>query len=193
MVASAVAMETAVPLPTRAEGVEGEETTASFEALLRRHGAALYRTAYRLAGNESDAEDLLQDTVIEGLRAFRSFRPGSHFDRWMRAIMSHTFIDRVRRRRRSPTISLDVAERLPAPPDIIPEEALLRSEEQAAVREALAALPAEFRLAVVLVDIEGLAYEEAAAMMHCALGTVRSRLHRGRQLLRARLTGVLRR
>lgn len=192
MDAAAGAIKTAVPLLSRAEGVEAEETPASFETLLRRHGAALYRSAYRLAGHESDAEDLLQDTVIEGLRAFRSFRPGSHFDRWMRAIMSHTFIDRVRRKRRSPTTSLDAAERLPAAPDISPEEVLLRSEEQNAVREALVALPPEFRLAVVLVDIEGLAYEEAAALMHCPLGTVRSRLHRGRQLLRTRLNGVLR-
>ncbi len=186
-------METAagtLPAPTVEAEVEPERAT--FEELVRRHGAALYRMAFRLTGNEADAEDLAQDTVIEALRAFSRFQPGTRFDRWVYRIMSHTFIDRVRRRRRHPVVSLDVPDQPPLPAaEPSPEEEALRTERRRMVREALATLPEEFRLAVVLVDLEGLSYEEAAAAMHCALGTVRSRLHRGRLLLRERLAEVL--
>ncbi len=186
-------METAVhTLPAPAVEAESEPERASFEELVRCHGAALYRMALRLTGNAADAEDLAQDAVIEALRAFPRFQPGTRFDRWVYRIMSHTFIDRVRRRRRHPIVSLDAPDRpsLPAA-EPSPEEQALSTERQAMVREAMATLPAEFRLAVVLVDLEGLSYEEAAAAMRCALGTVRSRLHRGRLLLRERLAEVL--
>ncbi len=186
-------METAAhTLLAPAVEAEIEPERASFEELVRRHGAALYRMAYRLTGNEADAEDLAQDAVIEALRAFARFQPGTRFDRWVYRIMSHTFIDRVRRRRRHPVVSLDAPDQpgLPAA-EPSPEDEVLRTEQQMMVRQALATLPPEFRLALVLVDLEGLSYEEAAAAMHCALGTVRSRLHRGRLLLRERLAEVL--
>lgn len=180
-------------LPASIVTTDIEHERASFEDLVRRYGRSVYRMAYRLTGNEADTEDLVQDTLIEALKAFSRFQPGSRFDRWIYRIMSNTFIDTVRKRRRHPLVSLDAPD-YPWPADQAPgpDQVVLREEQHALVRQALATLPPEFRLAVALVDLEGLSYEEASAMMHCALGTVRSRLHRGRLLLRRRLERQLR-
>jgi len=164
----------------------------SFDVLVRRHLAVLYRMAFRLTGNAADAEDLTQETVLEALKAFGRFRPGTRFDRWVCRIMTNTFIDTVRRRRRHPVASLDGVD-IPPLPDAAasPDERAVITEQQALIHQAIADLPVEFRLAVVLVDMEGLSYEEAGAVMRCPLGTVRSRLHRGRALLRRRLARYL--
>lgn len=164
----------------------------SLDVLVRRHRAALYRVAFRLTGNAADAEDLTQETVLEALKAFGRFRPGTRFDRWVFRIMTNTFVDTVRRRRRHPVASLDGPD-LPPLPDTAasPDERAVITEQQAIIHQAIADLPVAFRLAVVLVDMEGLSYEEAGAVMRCPLGTVRSRLHRGRALLRRRLARYL--
>lgn len=193
MVAS-VPMEIVVDrLDVRAADMAREQTPETFEELLRRHGMAIFRMAYRLTGNEVDAEDLAQDAMLEAFRAFHKFAPGTHFDRWVHRIMARTFIDSVRWRRRHPTVPLQEPELAPqADQTAQPEDAAWRAEQNTQVHRAVAELPPEFRQAVVLVDLAGLSYEEAAETMHCAVGTVKSRLHRGRSLLRERLQPLLR-
>ncbi len=156
-----------------------------FADLLSAHWAHLYRFAYHLTGNRDDADDLLQQAAEEALRAFGGFRPGTRFDRWFMRILYTAFIDRVRRQRRRKVSSLDDVPptALPADPTADPETVVARWLD-GPVRHALDALPAEYRAAVVLVDMHEVSYEEAAAILHCPVGTVRSRLHRGRLALR---------
>ena len=168
---------------------------AAFEELVVRHQTRIYRVAYRLTGNHDEAEDLAQDAIIEAFRAFDRYQPGTYFDRWLYRIMTRTFIDGVRRRNRRPAVSLDA----PVGPGGDPLVTLLGDTSQdpqqmtetmdldGAVQAALDGLPEEFRTAVVLVDIEGLSYDEVAHALRCPVGTVRSRLHRARQMLRAAL------
>lgn len=172
---------------------------AAFEELLQRHRTQIYRVAYRLAGNPDDAEDLAQEAVAEAFRAFDRYRPGTYFDRWLYRIMSRTYIDTVRRRRRRPTVSLDAPSAADGDPRILslgdssqdPQELTEKASLDGAIQAALDRLPQEFRAAVVLADIEGLSYDEVADALRCPVGTVRSRLHRARQLLRGALGPLL--
>lgn len=172
-----------------------------FEALVRQHQEQLYRGAYRLTGNPEDAQDLLQDALIEAFRAFPKFKIGTHFTRWVTRIMTHTFIDRTRRRPPFAVQSLDeplrsmsdeeFAVELAAPtPD--PQAVLLQGALEEPLQNALDSLQPEFRIAVVLCDVQGLSYEEAAQAARCPVGTIRSRLHRGRDMLRRALGPCLR-
>jgi RNA polymerase sigma-70 factor (ECF subfamily) len=168
---------------------------AAFEELVQRHQTKIYRVAYRLTGNHNDAEDLAQEAILEAFRAFDRYQPGTYFDRWLYRIMSRTFIDTVRQRNRRPVVSLDA----PVNPEGDPLVNLLGDSSQdpqqiteamhldGAIQVALDGLPQEFRTAVVLVDIEGLSYDEVANALRCPVGTVRSRLHRARQMLREAL------
>lgn len=155
-----------------------------FAELLSAHWDQAYRFALRLAGGRDEADDLMQQAAEEALTAFGRFQPGTRFDRWFMRILYSSFLDRVRREKRRRFFSLeDVPQTALAASDAGPETALARSLD-GPVRRALEALPAEYRAAVVLVDMQGLAYEEAAAILHCPVGTVRSRLHRARLALR---------
>lgn len=171
-----------------------------FEALVRRHQDRLYGFAYRLAGNRDDAEDLLQQSLIEAYAAFDRFEIGSHFDRWVFRIMHHTFLDTVRRRPRWAMESLDAAwenadgggesTRRDVPdPRSGPETELMAKTLSEPLQRALDALPSDFRSVVVLADMQELSYEEVARVLGCPVGTVRSRLHRARNLLRRALLG----
>jgi RNA polymerase sigma-70 factor, ECF subfamily len=178
-----------------ATGRSAAHRLAAFEELLGRHLRQIYRVAFRLTGNHDDAEDLAQEAVVEAFRAFDRYQPGTHFDRWMYRIMTRTHIDIVRRRRRRPEVSLDAPVRptgdplsaflgdLRDDPQYRTEVADLDGEIQA----ALSRLPDDFRRAIVLADIEGLSYDEVAAAVDCPVGTVRSRLHRARAMLRQAL------
>ena len=172
---------------------------AAFEELVQRHRNQIYRVAYRLAGNPDDAEDLAQEAVVEAFRAFDRYRPGTYFDRWLYRIMSRTYIDTVRRRRRRPTVSLDAPSAAEGNARILslgdssqdPQELTEKASLDGAIQAALDGLPQEFRAAVVLADIEGLSYDEVADALRCPVGTVRSRLHRARQILRGALGPLL--
>ena len=172
---------------------------AAFEELVQRHRTQIYRVAYRLAGNPDDAEDLAQEAVVEAFRAFDRYRPGTYFDRWLYRIMSRTYIDTVRRRRRRPTVSLDAPSAAEGGARILslgdssqdPQELTEKASLDGAIQAALDRLPQEFRAAVVLADIEGLSYDEVADALGCPVGTVRSRLHRARQMLRGALGPLL--
>jgi RNA polymerase sigma-70 factor (ECF subfamily) len=180
---------------------ESRETRAeSFEALVRTHQDRLYGFAYRLAGNRDDAEDLFQQSLIEAYAAFDRFEIGSHFDRWVCRIMHHTFLDTVRRRPRWAIESLDTAwERIGCAGEIAPREVpdprggpeieLMEKTLSEPLQRALDALPADFRSVVVLADMQELSYEEVARFLGCPVGTVRSRLHRARNMLRRALIG----
>jgi RNA polymerase sigma-70 factor (ECF subfamily) len=160
-----------------------KSTMPSWDELVRQHADRVYRLAYRLSGNQHDAEDLTQETFIRVFRSLQNYQPGT-FEGWLHRITTNLFLDMVRRRARIRMESLpEDYDRVPADepnPEQIYHDSRLGPDLQA----ALDSLPPEFRAAVVLCDIEGLSYEEIGATLGVKLGTVRSRIHRGRQALR---------
>lgn len=176
--------------------LDSETKRAEFEAAALPFLGALYGAARRLTRGGDDAEDLVQETYLRAYRAFHNFEPGTNCRGWLFTIMYSVFINYYHKTRRNPaTASIDeLAGRF---------EAYLESEDDASqtaatvevagvrlnpeVEHALRSLPEEFRTAVQFVDIEGLSYDEAATALACPVGTVRSRLYRGRRLLFAAL------
>jgi len=164
-----------------------EWTAPSWDDVVRTHSARVYRLAYRLTGNPHDAEDLTQEVFVRVFRSLGSYTPGT-FEGWLHRITTNLFLDLARRRQRIRFEGLgqDVEGRLSGG-DPTPAEAFddrhLDSDIQAALRD----LAPEYRAAVVLCDIEGLSYEEIAATLGVKIGTVRSRIHRGRAQLRVAL------
>jgi len=162
-------------------------TMPSWDELVRQHADRVYRLAYRLSGSQQDAEDLTQETFIRVFRSVQNYQPGT-FEGWLHRITTNLFLDMVRRRARIRMEALpEDYDRVPADepnPEQIYHDSRLGPDLQA----ALDSLPPEFRAAVVLCDIEGLSYEEIGATLGVKLGTVRSRIHRGRQALRDYLT-----
>jgi RNA polymerase sigma-70 factor (ECF subfamily) len=158
----------------------------TWEEVARDHGRFLYNVAYRLAGNDVDAQDVVQEALIRVRKGLETYQPGS-LEGWLARIVTNVFLDEVRRRRRRPT------EALPADPDRVvppaPAADQVTSGLSDEVQAALAALPDEFRVAVVLCDVADLSYEQISESVGVPVGTVRSRIHRGRRLLRAALEG----
>ena len=159
----------------------------SWEQVVTEHSARVYRLAYRLTGNKHDAEDLTQEVFVRVFRSLSSYTPGT-FEGWLHRITTNLFLDQVRRKQRIRFDALgdDANDRLPGR-DPGPERAFEHANLDIDVQAALDALPPDFRAAVVLADIEDLSYEEIATTLGIKLGTVRSRIHRGRALLRTAL------
>ncbi|MEW9266267.1 RNA polymerase sigma factor SigE [Kineococcus endophyticus] len=159
----------------------------TWEEVVRDHSARVYRLAYRLTGNRHDAEDLTQEVFVRVFRSLSNYQPGT-FEGWLHRITTNLFLDQVRRKQRIrfDALAEDAGEKL-ASTDIGPERAYEHRNLDDDVQRALDALPPDFRAVVVLCDIEGLSYEEIAATLGVKLGTVRSRIHRGRAQLRAAL------
>jgi RNA polymerase sigma factor (sigma-70 family) len=159
----------------------------TWEDIVRTHSARVYRLAYRLTGNPHDAEDLTQEVFVRVFRSLSSYTPGT-FEGWLHRITTNLFLDWARRKQRIRFEGLadEMAHRLPGS-EPTPAEAFDDSHLDDDVQAALKALPPEYRAAVVLCDIEGFSYEEIAATLGVKLGTVRSRIHRGRAQLRAAL------
>jgi RNA polymerase sigma factor (sigma-70 family) len=158
----------------------------TWEQVVREHSARVYRLAYRLSGNAQDAEDLTQETFVRVFRSLASFAPGT-FEGWLHRITTNLFLDMVRRRQRIRFDALpEDTERLPGTAPS-PEQVYADTHLDPQIQAALDALSPEFRVAVVLCDIEGLTYEEISATLGIKLGTVRSRIHRGRVQLRQAL------
>jgi RNA polymerase sigma-70 factor (ECF subfamily) len=154
--------------------------------VVREHGNRVYRLAYRLTGNAHDAEDLTQDVFVRVFRSLADYTPGT-FEGWLHRITTNLFLDRVRRQQKIRFDALpEDTERL-AGREASPEAVYAEAHLDADVEAALAALPPDFRAAVVLCDIEQLSYEEIAQTLGVKLGTVRSRISRGRAMLRAAL------
>ena len=176
-----------VSAPSVADAGTAERWVApTWEQVVREHSPRVYRLAYRLTGNPQDAEDLTQETFIRVFRSLASFSPGT-FEGWLHRITTNLFLDMVRRRQRIRFDALpEDTERL-AGSAPSPEQVYTDTHLDPQVQAALDALSPEFRVAVVLCDIEGLSYEEIAATLGIKLGTVRSRIHRGRVQLREAL------
>ncbi len=164
----------------------------SWEEVVRTHRNRVYGLAYRLTGNRHDAEDLTHDAflrVFKALPSYRPQRPGS-FEAWLYRITTNLFLDRVRRQRRlrmEPLLE-ELGQRLGRVPSA--EQIVLDSSLTRELRRAIQTLSPEYRAAVVLSDLEGLSYEQVAETLGVPLGTVRSRIHRGRSQLREALSAT---
>jgi RNA polymerase sigma factor (sigma-70 family) len=166
---------------------DAEWDLPTWEDIVRLHSARVYRLAYRLTGNPHDAEDLTQEVFVRVFRSLSSYTPGT-FEGWLHRITTNLFLDSARRKQRIHFEGLadEMAHRLPGS-EPTPAQAFDDSHLDDDVQAALKALPPEYRAAVVLCDIEGFSYEEIAVTLGVKLGTVRSRIHRGRAQLRSAL------
>jgi RNA polymerase sigma-70 factor (ECF subfamily) len=178
------------------EAARSQPEQEAYEALIGSCWEALWRYAYRTTGNKDDAEDLLSETLVEGFKSFSQFRGETTFLRWMYRVMTTTRIDMARWAARRHATSLemlmgdsendlstrDIPDRASDPEAIIVGPMLSET-----VQNALNALPEEYRLVVILADLEQMDYVEVSRVLQIPIGTVRSRLHRSRQLLRKAL------
>ncbi len=167
---------------------------AEFEGLMSRTKRQAYNMAYRMTGNRDDAEDLTQEAYLRAFRSFDKYNRALPFENWFFRILNNLFVDGLRRKNKPKPISLSQViadgsgeeEFVLEIPDTEsnPEVTVMKTVMDERLQKALLLMPTEFRRAVLLCDVEGLSYEEIAQSMHTSIGTVRSRIHRGRQLLR---------
>ena len=159
----------------------------TWDEIVAQHSARVYRLAYRLTGNPHDAEDLTQEVFVRVFRSLSSYTPGT-FEGWLHRITTNLFLDQARRKAkiRFDALADDAETRIPSRA-VAPDMQVMNGLFDEDVERALAELPPDFRAAVVLCDIEGLSYEEIADVLDLKLGTVRSRIHRGRTMLRKAL------
>lgn len=172
------------PLAPR-DGEEGRlDPRPTWNEVAHRYGEKIYTVAYRLTGNPDDAADLAQDVFVRVYRNLDRYEPGT-FDGWLYRITKNLFLDQVRRRGRVRLESLPVEEwRVPASTEPGPADIVERRTLEARLERGLDELSPDFRLAVVLCDVQGLTYEEIADATSWPMGTVRSRIHRARTQLR---------
>ncbi len=168
--------------------VEGDP--AAFERLVRRHEGRVYSVCLRMLGRQEDARDAAQDTFLQVLRKVSQFRGDAAFGTWLHRIAVNACYDMLRKRARQPMLRLVDEEAGPerdlGPPAPDHADAVVGGID---VRQALLEVPVEFRVALVLIEIQDLSYEEAAAVLDVPVGTVKSRVHRGRLAL-ARAMGA---
>ncbi|WP_369831007.1 RNA polymerase sigma factor SigE [Corynebacterium sp. 13CS0277] len=158
----------------------------SWAELVEEHADSVYRLAYRLSGNQQDAEDLTQETFMRVFRSLKNYQPGT-FEGWLHRITTNLFLDMVRHRAKIRMEALpEDYDRVPGN-DLTPEQAYTVANLDPVLQKALDDLAPDFRVAVVLCDVMGMSYDEIADTLGVKLGTVRSRIHRGRSHLRASL------
>lgn len=181
---------------TKTLGQEAEGRTAEFEQMILEHVDTLYGVALRLTRNGADAQDLTQEALLRALRFHDKFKPGTHVRAWLLTILRNTFINEYRRKARRPVMveltgTEAIADRrvdraVGFLPQAIKETNVLELLEED-VRDAVDALPEGHRTTVIMADLQGLTYQEIADRLECPVGTVMSRLHRGRRALRQSL------
>ncbi|HEX2191583.1 MAG TPA: sigma-70 family RNA polymerase sigma factor [Acidimicrobiales bacterium] len=171
---------------------------AKFSEMTMEHMPSLYTAALRMTRSPADAEDLVQETYLKAYRAFESFQEGTNLKAWLYRILTNTFINSYRAKKRRPEeTDIDDVENLylyrrlggleGATSGRSAEEEVLDRFTETDIKEALESLPEQFRLAVLLGDVEGFSYKEIAEILDVPIGTVMSRLHRGRRALQKRL------
>ncbi|MGA8255591.1 MAG: RNA polymerase sigma factor SigE [Nocardioides sp.] len=166
---------------------EPTQGVPTWDEIVEQHSDRVFRLAYRLTGNRHDAEDLTQEVFVRVFRSLSTYSPGT-FEGWLHRITTNLFLDQARRKQRIrfDALSDERAARLSSA-NPAPEAAYADRTFDDDIESALATLPPDFRAAVVLCDVEGLTYEEIAEILGAKLGTVRSRIHRGRAMLRTAL------
>ena len=171
----------------RSSGDGDPPPVPTWEQVARSHDRFLYSLAYRLCGNHQDAQDLVQEVLLRVRRGLHTYRPGN-LEGWLSRITTNTFLDRVRKQKRRPTVPL------PDEPDRVIGGSPGVEAEMAAkdlpdhLQQLLLELPPDYRAVIVLKDVLSFSYEEIAEMVGVPVGTVRSRIHRGRSRLREALT-----
>jgi RNA polymerase sigma-70 factor (ECF subfamily) len=171
---------------------------SKFSELAMEHMPSLYTAALRMTRNPADAEDLVQETYLKAYRAFNSFTEGTNLKAWLYRILTNTYINAYRAKKRRPEESdVDDLENFylyrrlggleGAAAGRSAEDEVLDHITETEVKEAIEALPEQFRMAVLLGDVEGFSYKEIAEILDVPIGTVMSRLHRGRRALQKRL------
>ena len=166
-----------------------EEKRNEFEVLAIQHMNSFYNTALRMTGNEAEAEDLVQDACLRAFRFFDKFEKGTNFKAWLFKIIRNIYINKYRKEIKTPQM-MDVSDAEAIgflsetdTPEILIFDDLLDDD----ITKALDSLPDDFRLTLIMSDLEGFSYKEIADILDCPIGTVMSRLHRGRKLLRKNL------
>ena len=165
-----------------------EQPVPTWEEVAREYGRFLYTVAYRLTGNADDARDVVQETLLRVRTGLRTYRPGS-MEGWLSRIATNVFLDEMRRRKRRPVDLLPEEPDRVVPAAVSADEALASASISEDIQGAIVRLPGDFRAAVVLSDVVGLSYAEISEALDVPIGTVRSRIHRGRSMLRTALAG----
>ena len=179
---------------------QGVADQANFERDAMQYAPQLYTAAMRMTRNPADAEDLVQETFLKAYRAYHTFAEGTNLKAWLYRILTNTYINRYRRERRRPSETdlgdledLYLYRRIGADQSAAAsgsaEDAVLAGLVEADIKRAVEDLPEAFRLPVLLADLEGFAYKEIAEILDIPIGTVMSRLHRGRKALQRALWG----
>ncbi len=164
---------------------QGDET--AFELLMRAHESRMYAVSLRMCGNREDAQDCLQEAMLRIYRAIANFKGQSSFATWAYRITMNTCLDELRRRKLRTATSLDVLLDngwSPADDGQTPEQHSIASEQRRMLERAIADLPEDMRAAIVLRDVQGFSYDEIARMLEANVGTIKSRISRGREKLR---------
>ena len=193
------AMTQSLTVDTAHDTAQSPTGTAAFDAgtgampswadIVAEHADSVYRLAYRLSGNAQDAEDLTQETFLRVFRSVKNYKPGT-FEGWLHRITTNLFMDLVRHRATIRMEALDTDYDHYPGSDPTPDEAYTIANLDPTLEAALNSLSPEFRVPVVLCDMEGLSYEEIAKTLGVKMGTVRSRIHRGRSQLRQYLNAA---
>ncbi len=160
---------------------------AAFNELLGQHEKRMYAVCLRMCGNHEDAQDCLQEAMLRVYRAISGFKGQSSFSTWLYRVTMNACLDELRKRKNKPSTSLDGmldAGWSPADERDTPEKHVLSAEKRTVIQQTIAELPEDMRSAVVLRDIQGFSYDEIAQMLEINVGTIKSRISRGREKLR---------